>query len=274
MNFTEYLITISREKNSLLSIGLDVDMGRVPKFLLKAADPLWEFTRAIIRATSDLTCAYKLNLAFYQAYGIEGWEALRKALKYIPKKVIKIADAKLGDIGNSSRMYAKAFFEEMGFDAVTLNPYLGEDSIQPFLEKEDRGAFILCLTSNPGSRDFQFFSNGEKRLFERVAEKVKGWNKRGNCGLVVGATHPQEVRRIREIAPELPLLIPGVGVQGGDLRTAVLEGTDKKGERVLINSSRGIIYSSSRRDFPERARAEAMKLRDQINRIRQEAKVA
>jgi len=268
MNFTEYFITISREKNSLLSIGLDVDMGRFPKFLLKAADPLWEFNRAIIQATCDLACAYKLNLAFYEAYGMAGWDALRKTLKYIPQGVIKIADAKLGDIGNSSRMYAKAFFEEMEFDAVTLNPYLGGDSLQPFLEREDKGAFVLCLTSNPGSRDFQFFSDGEKRLFELVAERVKEWNKKGNCGLVVGATHPQEIRRIREIAPQLPLLIPGVGFQGGDLETAVLEGTDEEGERVLINSSRGIIYSSSERDFSERARREAMKLRDRINQIR------
>jgi len=257
MKFVEKLLQASRKNNSLLCVGLDPD----PELMSKVK--LLDFLREIIQATSDLVCAYKPNLAFYEALGLEGLATLKKMLEFIPTEIPVIGDAKRGDIGNSSRKYARALFDWFGFDAVTVNPYLGEDSLRPFLEYADRGVFVLCLTSNPGASDFQAFG-GELRLFELVARKAKEWNARGNVGLVVGATQVEGLRRVRELCPEMPLLIPGVGAQRGDLESAVRYG----GEKTIINSSRGILYASRGGDFASAARREAQRLRDEINRIR------
>jgi orotidine-5'-phosphate decarboxylase len=240
-------------------------MNRIPIFLREENEPLLAFNRAIIDATQDLVCAYKLNIAFYEALGMEGLQQFRKTLEHVPKDVVKIVDAKRGDIGNTARMYAKSCFEYFGGDAVTASPYLGRDSLQPFLDYEDKCTFVLCLTSNPGSKDFQYLSDGERTLYQLVAENVSRWNEKGTCGLVVGATHPEELKEVREIAPELPFLIPGIGAQGGDVERTVRFGTNSRGERAIINSSRGIIYASSEKDFAEAARGKTEELRETIN---------
>lgn len=257
MNFVKKLLEASRKNNSLLCVGLDPDPELMPKV------DLLDFLREIIEATSDLVCAYKPNLAFYEALGLEGLALLKEVLKFIPAEIPVIGDAKRGDIGNSSRKYARALFDFFGFDAVTVNPYLGEDSLRPFIDYADKGVLILCLTSNPGASDFQAFG-GKLRLFELVARKAKEWNARGNVGLVVGATQIEGLRRVRELCPEMLLLIPGVGAQRGDLEAVVRYG----GERVIINSSRGVLYASRGQDFASAARQEAQRLRDEINRIR------
>ena len=269
--FLDKLERISHKNNSLVCVGLDVDMSRIPPFLLEENEPVLAFNRAIIDATHDLVCAYKLNIAFYEALGLSGLQQFKKTLEYIPPDVVKIVDAKRGDIGNTARMYAKSCFEYYGGDAVTASPYLGRDSLQPFFDYEDKCTFVLCLTSNPGSKDFQYVSNGENPLYQLVAEHVNRWNEKGNCGLVVGATHPEELKEVRTIAPELPFLIPGIGAQGGDVERTIQFGTDVKGERAIINSSRGIIYASSGSDFKDAAREQAKELRDIINRWRKTA---
>lgn len=277
MKFIEKLISISRKNNSLLCVGLDTDLEKAPKFLLKDYDPMFSFNQKIIDSTCDLVCAYKPNIAFYEAHGSKGWEALKKTCKAIPKEIPIIIDAKRGDIGNTARMYAKAIFEGLGADAVTVNPYMGEDAISPFLEYENKCTFILCLTSNKGAQDFQLSllkippkaGIDGKPLYQLVAEKTLRWNKRGNCGLVVGATYPEQLRKIRGIAKSLPILIPGIGAQSGEVESTIKFGTDEKGERAIINSSRGIIYASQKEDFAEAARGEALKLRDKINLYRQ-----
>lgn len=269
MNFTEKLNQVCTEQNSLLCIGLDTDISKIPKFLQDSDDPIFEFNKAIIDATCDSTAAYKPNLAFYEAMGRVGWKALEQTIRYIPEGILKIADAKRGDIGNTARMYAKAFFKEFRFDALTVNPYLGSDSIAAFIEQEEKGVFFLCLTSNPGSKDFQYFSNGQLKLYELIAQKVMSWNEKKNCGLVVGATHPEELKRIRELAPNLPFLIPGIGAQAGDLEASVRYGLDLNGQLALFNSSRGIIYKASDENFANIAAKEAKNLKDLINQIRE-----
>jgi orotidine-5'-phosphate decarboxylase len=276
MKFIEKLIDISRKNNSLLCVGLDTDLEKIPKFLLKDRDPIFSFNQKIIDSTSDLVCAYKPNIAFYEAYGSKGWEALKKTCEAIPKEIPIIIDAKRGDIGNTARMYAKAIFENLDADALTVNPYMGEDAISPFLEYENKCALILCLTSNKSAQDFQLCllkippkaGIDGKPLYQIVAEKVLSWNKKGNCGLVVGATYPEQLKKVREIAKSLPILIPGVGAQSGELESTVKFGTDEKGERAIINSSRAIIYASQEENFAEAAREEALKLRDRINLCR------
>ncbi len=228
MKFIEKLKSASSKNNSLLCVGLDTELEKIPKFLLQEKDPIFAFNQAIIDSTKDLVCAYKPNLAFYEAYGIKGLEALKKTCEYIPRDIPIILDAKRGDIGNTSKMYAKAIFEEFKADGVTLSPYLGEDSLSPFLEYEEKCSFILCLTSNTGAEDFQLLSFDRKFLYKIVAEKVLIWNKKGNCGLVVGATYPEQLKEIREIAQDLPILIPGVGAQKGDVELTVKYGTDEK----------------------------------------------
>ena len=270
MNFIEKMRSLIRQKNSLVCVGLDVVKERFPEHIQGDEDAIYAFNKAIIEATSHAALAYKLNFAFYEAYGIEGWNALRKTVEIIPDHCISIADAKRGDIGNTAKMYARAIFDELHFDAMTVNPYLGHDSVQPFLEHPEKGVFLLCLTSNPGSRDFQHYPNNNKKLFEKIAESVNSWNERGNCGLVVGATHPGELEKVREIAPDLPFLIPGIGAQGGDLEQSVLFGTDKSGELAIFNSSRGIIYKSADINFADAAKIETERLRDAINAIRQQ----
>jgi orotidine-5'-phosphate decarboxylase len=265
MGFLEKLENASRKNRSLLCVGLDPD----PKLLPEKVAVL-EFNRAIIEATADLVCAYKLNLAFYEALDDEGFHALRESIKHISEDIVVIADAKRGDIGNTARAYAQAIFENLNCDATTVNPYLGFDSVAPFIEYREKGVFILCRTSNEGARDFQSLrctepGTASRPLFEIVAQKASSWNAYGNIGLVVGATYPEELRLIRETHPDTPLLIPGVGAQGGDLALAVRYGVDARGERAIINSSRQIIYASRGKDFAPAARRAASSLRDQIN---------
>lgn len=261
MNFLEKLLQAARSNRSLLCIGLDPDPELMPKV------DVFQFNRAIIDATSDLVCAYKPNLAFYEALGIEGLKALERTVAYIPKGIPIIGDAKRGDIGSTARAYARALFETLGFDAATVNPYLGYDSLEPFMEYKEKGVFILCRTSNVGSAHFQALTLTEtsRPLFELVAQRAREWNLYGNLGLVVGATYPEELRRVRQICPEMPLLIPGIGAQGGDLAGAVRYGVDAKGEKAIISSSRQIIYASRGEDFAAAAREAALNLRDQIN---------
>jgi len=266
MTFYERLSDLCKRQGSFLCIGLDVNLEKFPPFLLEFEDPIVEFNKSIIHATSDLVCAYKLNTAFYEAYGVQGWRSLKKTLRYIPDSVITIADAKRGDIAHSAQMYAKAFFRELNFDAITVNPYLGYDAVEPFLMEEGKGVFVLCVTSNPGAKDFQLASGDSKPLYERVAEAVVKWNTKGNCGLVVGATQIEPLKRVRQIAPQLPLLIPGVGFQGGNLEQAVTFGLNERGEGILINVGRGVIYRSEDYNFAEEARKAAQEIRDQINR--------
>jgi orotidine-5'-phosphate decarboxylase len=265
MRFVEKLLNASQKNNSLVCVGLDTDENKIPSFLKNEKDPVFEFNRKLIDSTHDLVCAYKPNLGFYEALGNKGWEALRKTCEYIPPEIPIILDAKRGDIGNTAFMYARALYQVMKADAVTVSPYMGKDAVQPFLDYEDKCAFILCLTSNEGARDFQLSQIDGKPLYEIVAEKVLRWNEKGNCGLVVGATYPEQLKKIREIAPMLPFLIPGVGAQAGEIESTVKYGTDENGELAIINSSRGIIYASSGSNFAEAARAEALKLRDLIN---------
>ena len=264
VNFLEKLLNASRRNKSLLCVGLDPDPERMPKNI-----GVFEFNQVIIEATSDLVCAYKLNFAFYEALG-EGLDVLERTIKYIPDDIPVIGDAKRGDIGNTAKAYAKAIFTNLNCDATTVNPYLGFDSIEPFIKYEDRGVFILCRTSNAGARDFQSLrceesGLGYRPLFELVARKASQWNTYGNIGLVVGATYPAELRLIRENHPDMPLLIPGIGAQSGDLASAVRYGVNAQGEKAIINSSRQIIYASPKKDFAEVARRVASSLRDQIN---------
>lgn len=267
-SINEKLRAAIRERNSLVCVGLDVHPDRMPSPLSKDIEGILAFNRAIIEATADLVVAYKPNLAFYEALGTAGWDLLRKTVEMIPDGVMTIGDAKRGDIGSTAERYATAL-HDLGFDWVTLSPYLGFDSIGPFIGQAERGAFILCLTSNPSSRDFQYLESGGKTLYAHVAETASKWNEHGNCGLVVGATHPDELALVRSLAPDLPFLIPGIGAQGGDLDAAITNGTDQHGEQAVINSSRGILYKSSGPDFADAARAEAQKLRDAINEVRE-----
>jgi len=231
-----------------------------------------QFNKAIIEATSDLVCAYKPNLAFYEALGTEGMAILEKTVKCIPGDIPVIGDAKRGDIGNTARAYARALFSVLGFDAATVNPYLGFDSIEPFINYQDKGVFILCRTSNRGAKDFQNLHTNGLPLYEAVAQKAKEWNIYGNIGLVVGATYLEDLKRVRSICPEMPLLIPGIGAQGGDLASAVGYGVDARGEKAIINVSRQILYASKEKDFAQAARNMAEKIRKQLNDYRNKAR--
>ena len=267
VNFIEKLTNATQKNKSLLCVGLDPD----PKLMPKKVN-IFDFNKAIIEATSDLVCAYKLNLAFYEALDDEGLDALKRTIKYIPDDIPVIGDAKRGDIGNTAKAYAKAIFSNFNFDATTVNPYLGFDSIEPFIQYKDKGVFILCRTSNAGALDFQSLrceaEPDYRPLFELVALKASQWNIYGNIGLVVGATYPEELRLIRNSHPDMPLLIPGIGAQRGDLASAVRYGVNAQGEKAIISSSRQIIYASSGKDFAQAARRVASELRDQINSYR------
>jgi len=254
------LINQIQEKRSFLCIGLDADIKRIPSHLLDNEDPIFEFNKQIIDATKDLCVAYKPNIAFYESMGVSGWNSLHKTLDYIPKDIFVIADAKRGDIGNTSRMYARAFFENMNFDAVTVTPYMGEDSVTPFLDFQYKWVIILALTSNKGGLDFQKTKSNEgKQLFEQVLEISKNWGTDKNIMYVVGATRAEQLSAIREIIPNHFLLVPGVGAQGGSLE-AVAEYGMNEDCGLLVNSSRGIIYACSDLDFAKKAREEAKKL--------------
>ncbi len=251
---------------SLLCIGLDPDPDMMP------VSNVFEFNQGIVDATAGAASAYKPNLAFYEALGTAGMKALEDTIAHIRKaagNAIIIGDAKRGDIGQSARAYAKAMFDVWGFDAITVNAWGGADSVEPFLEDETRGVFVWCRGSNPGSADFQDIQTGPTGktlpLYQRMALACSQWNTRGNIGLVVGATAPTQLASVRELCPEMPLLIPGVGAQGGDLEAAVRAGVDAKGRLALINSSRGVIYASRGSDFAEAAGRAAQTLRDSIN---------
>ncbi|MBN1782577.1 orotidine-5'-phosphate decarboxylase [bacterium] len=267
MTFNETVRKTIRARNSLVCVGLDTVPSRIPESIRSGPDPVFEFNKRIIDATQDLVAAYKPNLAFYEALGTEGWDILRRTVSAIPDGILKIGDAKRGDIGSTAEQYAKALWN-IGFDAVTLNPYLGRDAVDPFIRNTEKGAIILCLTSNAGSQDFQKRFLDGMPLYLHVARAIAEWNGNDNCGLVAGATHGEELWAIREITPDLPFLIPGIGAQGGDLESAVLSGTDKAGEMALINSSRGILYASSGAGFAEAARNAAEILRNEINVVR------
>ncbi len=260
MKFLEKLDTACQKNNSLVCVGLDVDMAKIPQEKLNNEDPLFNFLKGVVDSTADLVCAYKPNSAFFESLGTYGWETLQKIIEYVPKDIPVILDAKRGDIGNTARAYAKAAFEFFKADSITVNPLMGFDSLEPFLEYKDKGVFILCLTSNPGSKDFQT-SNEENPLYLQIARKVKLWNRFNNCGVVVGATKPEELKTVRGILDDAPILIPGVGAQGGDLKASVQAGMNHKGLRAIINVSRSVLYASS-------PRQEAQKIRDDINQFR------
>jgi len=268
---TQQLINQIKKKQSFLCIGLDVDLNKIPKYLLVDSDPIFAFNKAIIDATHHLCVAYKLNTAFYEAYGIKGWQALEKTINYLNKnhpEIFTIVDAKRGDIGNTSTMYAKAFFDDLGFDSVTVAPYMGKDSVEPFLAFKDKHTILLALTSNQGAFDFQTLSVNNNQLYKEVLKVSKSWENSENLMYVVGATKAEYLTEIRQIIPNSFLLVPGVGAQGGNLQEVCKYGmTDTIG--LLINSSRGVIYASQGEDFADAAAKKAQELQSQMLEILQ-----
>jgi orotidine-5'-phosphate decarboxylase len=256
-----------KEKKSFLCVGLDTDLDKIPSHFLEMDDPIFEFNKAIIDATKDFCVAYKPNIAFYECYGVKGWESLQKTIDYIPKNIFTIADAKRGDIGNTSLYYAKTFFDEYQFDSVTIAPYMGEDSVTPFLTHKNKWAILLALTSNKGALDFQMTEDtkGEK-LFEKVLRKSSEWGTPENLMYVVGATRAEGIGEVRKLVPNHFFLVPGVGAQGGSLEDVVNYGWNKDCG-LLVNSSRGILYASKGLDFAEKARNEAEKLQNEMERL-------
>jgi len=257
-----------KAKGSYLCVGLDADITKIPKHLLKYEDPIFEFNKQIIDATKDYCVAYKPNTAFYEANGVSGWISLQKTADYIPKNIFTIADAKRGDIGNTSAMYARAFFDKaitgFDFDSVTVAPYMGEDSVKPFLDFENKWVILLALTSNAGSKDFQILNTTDnKAVYEHVIKTSQTWATADQLMYVVGATKAQEFKHIRTLAPEHFLLVPGVGAQGGDLKEVSINGMNSQCG-LLVNSSRGIIYASQGEDFAEKARQAAKKVADEM----------
>ena len=270
MNRSE-LISLIKKKKSFLCIGLDTDLSKIPTHLLKEDDPVFEFNKKIIDATHEYTVAYKPNLAFYECNGIKGWQSLTRTIQYLKKfEVFTIADAKRGDIGNTSTQYAKTFFSPaqsgLDFDAVTVAPYMGEDSVKPFLEFKNRWIVLLALTSNKGADDFQFTKADETTLFEKVLKKAKSWGNEENMMFVVGATKAEMLTQVRKIVPDHFLLVPGVGAQGGSLQEVAKYGLSQDCG-LLVNSSRNIIYASNANDFAEKAKEETIKIQTQMAEI-------
>jgi len=263
------LISQIRKKKSFLCIGLDVDVEKIPAHLLKEEDPIFEFNKQIIDATHDLAVAYKPNIAFYEAYGLKGWQSLEKTIDYLNKnypEIFTIADAKSGDIGNTSTRYAKAFFENLQFNALTVAPYMGQDSVEPFLAFKDHFTILLALTSNKGGLDFQGLPTDNSMVYKEVLKKSKTWKGAQQLMYVVGATKPEFFKEIREIVPNSFLLVPGIGAQGGDLEAVCKNGlTQEIG--LLINSSRGIIYADNSIHFAQKAREKAKELQQQMKNI-------
>lgn len=267
MNRQELLEQI-RKKKSVLCVGLDTDIEKIPQFLLEKEDPIFEFNKAIIDATHQYTVAYKPNIAFYEALGVKGWVSLQKTIEYLNNnypEVFTIADAKRGDIGNTSARYAKAFFEEMNFDSITVAPYMGEDSVTPFTGFDGKWVILLALTSNPGAFDFQTqtMSESGEMLFEKVLRQSQKWGSAEDMMYVVGATKADYLKKVRAVAPDNFLLVPGVGAQGGSLEEVMEHGTGDE-PNVLINSSRGIIYASAEENFAEVAASKAKELQEQM----------
>jgi orotidine-5'-phosphate decarboxylase len=268
--FIEKLAASWDRSNSLVCVGLDPEIERFPRHIAAQPSPIFQFNKAIVDATADLVCAYKPQFAHYAAYEAE--DQLERTIEYIHRSypgIPVILDSKRGDVGNTAERYAIEAFERYGADAVTVNPYLGGDSLEPFLKYEDRGVVILCRTSNPGSRDLQDLDVSGRKLYQVVADlAARQWNSRGNCALVVGATYPRELAEVREIVGKMPFLVPGVGAQGGDVALAVSSGQTADGTGLVISSSRGILYAGTDDDFTEAARSAAQALRDQINASR------
>lgn len=254
-----------KRKQSYLCVGLDTDLAKVPKHLLKLDDPIFEFNKQIIDATKEFCVAYKPNVAFYEALGSKGWETLKKTEAYIPNDIFSIADAKRGDIGNTSELYAKAFLEQMDFDSITVAPYMGKDSVTPFLKFKDKWVILLAHTSNEGSADFQLFGD-QRKLYEEVITKSQQWASPDQLMFVVGATRADKIGEIRKLAPENFFLVPGIGAQGGDLGEVSQYGMSKQCG-LLVNSSRAIIYASSGEDFAEAARREAKKVQQEMSHL-------
>lgn len=271
---SEQLFENIKKKGSFLCVGLDTDIQKIPRYLLDTTDPVFAFNKEIVDATAEYAVAYKPNLAFYETLGVQGWTSLEKTVNYIRNTypdIFIIADAKRGDIGNTSSMYARAFFERMDFDAVTVAPYMGEDSVKPFLTYLDKWVILLALTSNKGAFDFQFMEDkatGEK-LFEKVLKTSKTWGSEENLMYVVGATKAESLEGIRQIIPDHFLLVPGVGAQGGSLQEVAKYGLNTKCG-LLVNSSRAIIYASDGEDFADRARSNAAAVRDEMREILKE----
>jgi len=264
MVFNQKLEEICQQKNSLVCVGLDPDLAKLPVGL-----DVLTFCQQIIIATTPFVAAFKPNLAFFEALGEEGFRILKEVVKAVPTGILTIADAKRADIGNTASAYARAIFDELGFDAVTLSPYMGHDSIEPFIRYQDKGSFILCRTSNSGAVDFQQLKvESGKPLYQEVAAKASSWNKYQNIGLVIGATAPSELKEMRLLHPDLPFLIPGVGAQGGEVELTVKNAVNRKGMGFLINSSRQIIYASSQDDYAYAAAQAARELKERINSSR------
>jgi orotidine-5'-phosphate decarboxylase len=257
------LIHQIKEKKSYLCVGLDTDIAKIPKHLLAEPDPVFTFNKAIIDATKDLCIAYKINTAFYEALGIKGWEAMEKTVQYIGNDHFKIADAKRGDIGNTSEQYAKAFFETLPFDAITVAPYMGEDSVKPFLQVKGKWAIVLGLTSNKGANDFELLHTGGEYLYEKVLETVSLWGTEENLMFVIGATQLNQFKNIRKLTPHHFYLVPGVGAQGGSLKDISKEAMTKDCG-LLVNASRAIIYASAGKDFAEAARNIAKEYQEEM----------
>lgn len=253
--------SIQQQVNTTLCIGLDTDMAKLPQGISRNVQGVVDFNKAIIEATADLCCSYKINFAFYEQYGTAGFDAIAQTLSCIPTGHLSIADAKRGDIGNTSAAYANAILQQMGFDSITVSPYMGADSVEPFLEAENKLVFVLALTSNSGSADFQHCLVEGKPLYQHVIAKALQWQRKGDIGFVVGATHPRQLEEIRDEVPELPLLIPGVGTQGGSAKEIRLA---NKNGIALINVSRAVLYASSGSDFTEQARIQAQEFCRQL----------
>lgn len=262
----QQLIDQIHQKKSFLCVGLDTDINKIPQDLLALEDPVFEFNKQIINKTAEFAVAYKPNTAFYEVYGSKGWQSLERTIQYIKVNfpdIFIIADAKRGDIGNTSANYAKAFFNTLNADALTVAPYMGKDSVEPFLGFEDKWVILLALTSNKGSQDFQYLNVGERMLHQQVLQTATTWASSEKMMFVVGATHPEELGEIRKMLPDYFFLVPGVGAQGGDLQTVAKYGLNKECG-LLVNSSRGIIYASNGFDFANRAAEEAQKLQQQM----------
>ena len=258
-----------KKKRSFLCVGLDSDIAKIPSHLLEEEDPVFAFNKAIVDATAEVAIAYKPNIAFYESRGVEGWQSLERTMKYIKTtypEIFTIADAKRGDIGNTSQMYAKAFLETLDFDAITVAPYMGEDSVTPFLQYEGKWVVLLALTSNKGAFDFQFFAENGEKLYERVLKKSQEWGNDRNMMYVVGATKADMLEGIRKIVPEHFLLVPGVGAQGGSLEEVARYGMNNHCG-LIVNSSRGIIFADKTENFARRAGEEARKLQADMERL-------
>ena len=273
----EQLVQQIFQEQSYLCVGLDTDLEKIPRHLLSAADPVFEFNKQIIDVTKDLCVSYKINTAFYEAMGVKGWEALEKTVNYIPSTHFKIADAKRGDIGNTSAQYAKAFFETLSFDAITVAPYMGEDSVKPFLEYKNKWTIVLGLTSNSGAKDFELQKTGNDFLYEKVLKTVSHWGTTDNLMFVIGATQADEFTNIRKITPSHFYLVPGVGTQGGNLKEisekAMIKDTSTTAQcGILVNVSRAIIYASGKEDFAEEANIEAKKYQSEMKKYLESSK--